>query len=461
MERRRGGLNTEARRDGGEEERIFPSGIACVLVFMMLLCASLIGCDRASKPRQIVLCGETMGTTYTVKIVEDADAAPAGDEIGAEIEETLKRINGRMSTYDAASELSRWNAWRSSDWFAVSPETAAVVAAAIRAGSMTAGAFDVSVDPLVRLWHFGPSPSANSREADKIPTQAEIAAALRLVDYAKLAARADPPAVRKAEGEMRVDLSGIAKGYGVDCLAELLESRGRRNYMVEIGGEVRAGGRNLAGGEWQIAVEKPLSGGRGIEAVVSLSDSAMATSGDYRNYFEGDGVRYSHIIDPRSGKPIRHRLASVSVLSERCMEADALATGLMVLGPEAGFALAESQGIAAGFIIREGKGFSEKYTSHWPEKVILRGGGERQKQPVAAAETPGTSLWIALAASILAIGAAMAALAVGPVFLGRKRQCSCKAAGQIMAAGKKPAARDPRGSPLLPIIEDRLPNDRS
>lgn len=396
-----------------------------------------------------------MGTNYTVKIVTDSSNTTENSATRDEIQQTLDAVNACMSTYDRNSELSRWNASQTTDWFPVSAETAAVVAEAVRIGRLTDGTFDVTLAPLVRLWQFGPQPSDATtipRKTKTVPGDAEINKTLRLVGFSKIESRDNPPAVRKQRAEMQVDLSGIAKGYGVDRVAQVLERRGLSNYMVEIGGEIRTAGHNLAGEPWRIGIELPTPDARTIDSVVALGTRSLATSGDYRNYFEQDGVRYSHLLDPRNGRPITHRLASVTVLAETCAEADALATAFMVLGTEAGFGLAQSpeirsQGIAAAFIIRTDDGFEQIRTSNWPVD---------DAPDISDAARTGTSIITAFVATFIVLAAVMLALAIGPIIRKRKMQCSCKTAQQIMDATdprrKITEPVNPKSSPLLPIL---------
>ena len=183
---------------------------------------------------------------------------------------------------------------------------------------------------------------------------------LNQIGYHRLKLKGDGLFIKERHSQdLYVDLSGIAKGYGVDQVAELLEHLGIMDYMVEIGGEIRVKGKNNQGQPWQIAVEKPTVEKRMIEKILSITDTGMATSGDYRNYFEVEGVRFSHTIDPRTGRPINHTLASVTVLSETSMEADGLATAFMVMGPEDGYKFAELHRIPAFFIIKTDQGFDE------------------------------------------------------------------------------------------------------
>ncbi|WP_328984906.1 FAD:protein FMN transferase [Thiorhodovibrio winogradskyi] len=328
-------------------------------------------CGGPEPPGLLELKGRTMGTSYSVQVARppsDLDRAALQQSIAEE----LARINARMSTYDPDSWLSRFNQSDSTDWFAVPPELARVVAEAQRISHLSGGAFDVSVGRLVNLWGFGPE-----FHLDRTPTPEAIAETLAVTGYHSLKVRADPPALRKTQTELYVDLSAIAKGYAVDRLAELLAARGVTDYLVEVGGELRAAGRHPQR-PWRVAIERPAnerlkSGGRAVFRVVPLRDVAMATSGDYRNFFEQDGVFYSHTIDPASGRPVDHRLASVSVLDESCMRADALATALLVLGPERGLALAKEQGIAAFFIERSESGYQARMSPAFEQLTAAPG----------------------------------------------------------------------------------------
>lgn len=311
------------------------------------------------------LRGTTMGTFYSIQVVDLPSAIePQGlrDKIDAE----LDLVEGLMSTYRDDSELSGFNRSRSTDWFAVSPELAGLVKEAIRTSEVSDGAFDVTVGPLVNLWGFGPGGGT-----DTPPTDAEIARTRTCVGYRKLSVRSDPPALRKSEPSLYLDLSAIAKGYGVDRLAELLDVTGVANYLIGIGGELRGRGYNGRGLPWRIAVEHPDPGGRVIHRILALHDGAIASSGDYRNFFEQDGRRYSHTIDPKTGRPVTHRLASVTVLAPRTAQADALATAFLVLGPQAGFTLAEPLETPALFIIRTPEGYSELQTSAFVDHLRL------------------------------------------------------------------------------------------
>jgi len=339
----------------------------CPAVLLLLLTVSVGACRRPvvePTPTPVTFSGPTMGTWFTVKVVDLPQDLEA-DALEREILDALGAMEALMSTYDPDSELSGLNRFEGADWFAVSAQTAAVVDEALQIGELTDGAFDVTVAPLVRLWNFGPA----RRTIDRVPSDAEIEAVKARVGFRQIEVRRSPPGVRKARGDVSIDLSGIAKGFGADRLAEHLDRRGIRNYMVDVGGEVKARGRNPRGKPWQIAVESPLTSTREIQRVIPLDGLAVATSGDYRNYFEQDGVRYCHIVDPRTGRPITHKLASVSVLDPSCMRADALATALMVLGPEAGYNFARKHELAVLLVIHGDAGFVEKMTPPF-ERVV-------------------------------------------------------------------------------------------
>lgn len=323
---------------------------------LMAVSALLAACSEQIPPADTELRGPTMGTTYTVKVVKNPPSLDR-NKLEADVAAILADINAKMSTYDENSELSRFNQAPASDWIAASPELAAVVADARQVSELTRGAFDITVGPLVELWGFGPAFTA-----DAIPEDAAIEQARSRVGYRRIETRAEPPALRKTRPDTAIDLSAIAKGYAVDRLTAHIEALGVQDYLVEIGGEIRTGGVNTRGAPWRIAVERPVAGARTVYDGVELHNAAIATSGDYRNFFEHEGVRYSHTIDPATGRPVSHTLASVTVLHPSAMRADALATALLVLGPEAGYRLAERQRIAALFITRVGDDFEDNAT---------------------------------------------------------------------------------------------------
>jgi len=302
--------------------------------------------------------GATMGTYYAVTVA-NPPAAVDESRLRAELEQILARINAQMSTYDADSEISRFNRHRATDWRPVSPQLAQVTAAALALAEQSGGVFDVTVGPLVQLWGFG-SGADSTAQNQPPPPAAAIEAARARVGHRKLRARTAPPALRKLHPELSLDLSAIAKGHAVDALAGHLAGRGLGDFLVDIGGEIRTRGANPAGRPWRVAVERPRRGARAVHTVLTPGDNAVATSGDYRNFRERDGRRWSHIIDPRNGRPVEHATASVTVVAADAMTADGLATALLVLGAAAGLRFAREHGVAAYFIRRNsfGSGFS-------------------------------------------------------------------------------------------------------
>ncbi|MCP5195552.1 MAG: FAD:protein FMN transferase [Gammaproteobacteria bacterium] len=324
-------------------------------VLLLLTALTLAACKPSPDPT-VRFTGATMGTSYDLKLIP-APGQTVPDDFQTRVETLLARINKTLSTYDPDSELSRFNQNTSTDWIAVSPELQQIVTEALRISELSDGAFDITVGPLVNLWGFGPE----SRR-DQVPTDAAIAQARERVGYRQLSTREAPPALRKNRSDLYVDLSAIAKGYGVDRLAALVETVGIDNYLASIGGEIRAKGRNGQGQSWTIAIEKPVAGQRAVERLIQLGDHSVSTSGDYRNFFEQNGQRYSHIIDPRTGWPVPQTLGSVTVIADRSMIADATATALMATGLEFGFQLATDHHVAAFFITQDPTGFQERYT---------------------------------------------------------------------------------------------------
>lgn len=304
--------------------------------------------------------GRTMGTTFTVKIIAPVEPTVTKEEVAAAVRDAVDTVDDRMSTYRPDSELSRFND-SGTEPVEISPALFEVLAEAQRVAEMSGGAFDITVGPLVDAWGFGPEGAVEP------PDDATVERLLAEHGYRYLELDPEKRTARKTSPGLRCDLSAIAKGYGVDRVAGRLMELGFDDFMVEIGGEVRARGVNAEGRVWRIGVERPVAQRSGVWGAVELADVAMATSGDYRNYYERDGVRISHTIDGRTGRPVAHTLASVSVVHPSCMTADALATALNVLGPEEGRRLVEQEGVAALFLIRTPDGgFDEWESEDWP-----------------------------------------------------------------------------------------------
>ena len=379
-----------------------------VLVLWLVFPSASFG--QAGSDAIVVLRGRTMGTTWLVRYVADDDA-PDDLRLQRAIIEELELVNAQMSTWQADSEISRFNQSGSTDWFEVSRETAFVVDQANRVSQTSGGAFDVTVAPLVKLWTFD-----GEIEGERAPPDdAAIAAARELMGYSRLKARFDSPALRKANSGLHINLSAIAKGHGVDRIGELLSEHKLDAWLVEIGGEVRAKGRKPNGQPWRIGIESPTEGKRTLQRALPLDDFAVATSGDYRIFFEHEGSRYSHTIDPRTGRPVTHRLASVSVFAETCLKADAFATALMVLGPEEGYNLANEENISATFIVRDGNSFTEKSTTAFEERF---GALVSQTLPT------GSSMKVFLAAAAV-FAIAMGGMAIGVIISNRRLKGSC------------------------------------
>jgi thiamine biosynthesis lipoprotein len=316
----------------------------------------------------IELRGATQGTTYHIKYIATA-SSPAPRLLQTDVEKILADVDRQMSTYRPDSELSQFNRAPAGEWFPVSQAVIDVVIAAREISEKTGGALDVTVGPVVRLWHFGPPPTIDTK-AEKLepPTDAEIAVSQSRVGYKLLDVRTEPPALRKHVAGLEVDLSSIAAGYTIDRLSDLLRKHGIENFMIEIGGEVRAMGARADGGPWKIAIERPLVGRRELQTVVALTDAAAATAGGSRKFFDYQGRRYSHIIDPGTGRPVDHSLGSVTVLADTCMAADGWDTPLLVLGPDRGFDCAEKNGVAAMFLSAGQRDFV-RTTSAWKRRI--------------------------------------------------------------------------------------------
>lgn len=297
--------------------------------------------------------GQTMGSTWTVRL----DAAGQDPQrLRDDVQAALDAVEARMSMYRPDSELSRLNRAAAGP-VTLSDSLYAVLAAASEVSEWSGGAFDVTVAPLVEAWGFG------TRAVRRMPAAVDVERGRRLVDWRSLSLDAARRQAVKRHAGMHADLGGIAKGYGVDRAAAALEARSVRHYMLEAGGEVRTRGLNAAAQPWRIGIEQPDAQVQRARWAVPLTGRVMATSGDYRNFFVQDGVRYSHAIDAGRGAPIRHGLCSVTVVADDCMRADALATALIVLGPDRGPSLAEASGIAALFIERRGATLVDRQTA--------------------------------------------------------------------------------------------------
>jgi thiamine biosynthesis lipoprotein len=321
----------------------------------------LAGCATAPR-HETLLAGETMGSAWTVKVAGLAPADAPGVRTG--IQARFDAVNLALSTWREDSALSRFNAHDDGQWVDLDPELAAVLRYALELGAMSGGAYDVTLGPLVNLWGFGPDPATW-----RVPDAAAIAAARARVGWRKVEVDPASDRARKAPG-VRIDLSSLGKGRGVDRVAEYLDSRGYSNYLIDLSGKLRARGRNVRGEYWRVAVERPgpdqASGAMDDTAVVTLVDGSVATAGDYRRFFEAGGKHYSHIIDAATGYPVAHRTVSATALATGCMQADALATVFMTMPPDAALELANARGVAALLITRDAAKLVVRRGTAWP-----------------------------------------------------------------------------------------------
>ena len=323
---------------------------ASFLFFCLLIAACTPGSDELDSAR---FSGQTMGTSYHITLVADSgDSLDTSlDGLQQAVDDELVKINQMMSTYIPDSELMRFNRVPVDQWQGLSEPLLEVFAISQEISEKSRGAFDITVGPLVNLWGFGPDMRPHT-----VPDGDALLAAHSQVGYEYL--QVDATQARRLR-DISVDLSSVAKGYGVDWIAAFLADRGYQNYMVEIGGEVRVAGVSPRNGDWRIAVEQPSLLHEGSRLALELKNQAVATSGDYRNYFEAEGVRFSHTIDPATGKPITHNLVSVTVIADTAAKADAWATALNVMGPEKGLALANAEQLAVYMVVKTDSGFAD------------------------------------------------------------------------------------------------------
>jgi FAD:protein FMN transferase len=330
-----------------------------------LLCL-LLGCspEPGDGARETIsLEGKAMGTTWQIILSELPDHT-SKEAIQKAIEATLERIESIASHWRSDTPVSRFNQTLATEPFAVSSELLEILKTAERINHKTEGAFDVTVAPLVNLWGFGPIEQTRG----KIPTDNEIEDALASMGQDKLELLPQNT-IRKTRADLQLDLSALAKGYAIDQVAQRLDELGNKNYLIELGGELRAKGEGSKGEGWQVGLERPDENTTEIHRAISLEDAAVATSGNYRLAFTDPdtGQSYSHLIDPRTGRPVNHELLAVSVLASTAMEADAWATALLVLGPKEGMQVAKQENLAALFVERSASGIKVLTTANFPD----------------------------------------------------------------------------------------------
>ncbi|MBV1908404.1 MAG: FAD:protein FMN transferase [Kangiellaceae bacterium] len=315
----------------------------------VLLLVGIAGCPQQSN--YVKISGLTMGTGYHITFEDNFQRAP---EIQLKIDQELLLINQQMSTYINDSELSIFNRSQSTECQALSESTVHVIAEALQVSQQTSGHFDVTIGPLIAEWGFD-----NKQTHQQIPSDQTIAELVNNIGYKKVKIKNN--CVQKTHPTLSINLSAIAKGFAVDHIAKLLTKNDVNNYLVEIGGETASKGFNPSARNWVLAIESPNIEQRQIQQRFSPNGLGVATSGDYRNYFEKDGVRFSHTIDPVSGKPITHNLASVTVLHPQTMLADAYATAFSVMGDELALEFANKNNIPIYLLIKHKTEFKAVY----------------------------------------------------------------------------------------------------
>ncbi|MEC5341180.1 FAD:protein FMN transferase ApbE [Brenneria populi] len=339
------------------------------LIFAFLF-SQLAGCDDASHTASrplMTIEGKTMGTFYSVKI--SGEQKEGKELLQREIDTLLEQANNEISTYRQDSTLSKFNQYRGNEPQPISNGTADIILAAQRIGRATGGAMDITVGPLVNLWGFGPQ-----KQPTQIPSQQQIDATRQKIGLSHLKLVSDERGewIQKDLPDLYVDLSTLGEGYGADLLAQLMAKKGITNYLVSVGGAISSRGVNAEGMPWRVAIQKPTDRENAMQAAVNLQGYGISTSGSYRNYFERDGQRYSHVIDPATGRPITHQLVSVTVIAPTALEADGWDTGLMVLGREKALALAQRQGLAVYLISKTEKGFQAEMTPQFQSFLIAQ-----------------------------------------------------------------------------------------
>ena len=333
------------------------------VAFCAALALVLVACE-SPPPRSHNFSGSTMGTYWSVQLVAAEPAQAQG--IQALIEDALETVNSQMSTYRDDAHISRFNRAQAGETIEVPAEFAQVLEASFQVADASDGVFDPTIGPLVNLWGFGP----DGNRLDP-PDEAGIAEARARVGWQRIQWDRDTRRLQQPGG-MYLDFSAIAKGYAVDLIADVLEQRGIDSYLINIGGDMRARGNRPDATPWRIGIERPHSASPEVHSVIRIGDQAVVTSGSYRNFFESEGRRFSHTIDPRTGQPVPNDLVSVTVVHEQCMMADAHATAIHVLGAERGLEYAEHQELAVFLLVREDNRLVEWMTTAFEPYLINR-----------------------------------------------------------------------------------------
>ena len=402
--------------------------IGCLFLLLACLVGNGIGSSAAlAQTSRLEITGFTMGPIrYTVVVAHHPDSITP-KQLQQQVGSTLERVNQLMSTYLPDSDVSRFNASKSTEFVAVDRETVEVVSRAIQISQQTNDAFDITVGPAVNLWKFGPEKDS----LESLPSDDALEQVAKVIGHQKLEVRADPPAIRKTEPGLKIDLSAIAKGYAVDRVAKALDESGCEQFMIEVGGEVFVRGQRAGGGPWQIGVEQPdtsdaankvtVGSAREVYQVASISDKALATSGDYRNYFEFQGKRFSHTIDPKTCRPVEHGLATACVIADDCMTADALATAVVVLGPDEGQKVCREAGVEYLLITRDSD-FGSELTELRSERFPI---GQLDSPKPKSKPSSSQGILPTFIGAAVVIGLAILGMAVGSIFANKPVQGSC------------------------------------
>ena len=416
-------LQTHLRFEGSRLKLL--SAVPVPWLLLALLAGAILGSSvsgvAAAMPQREAFAGTTMGSTPYNVIVEELPTGIDRQRVQRTIDSELESVNQGMSTYIPESDVSRFNAANSTDWIEVASATAEVVRRALEISRQTEGAFDITVGPLVNRWRFGPDKDLESFE---LPSDNELQQLMALTGYKALSVRLDPPAIKKDRVGIQIDLSAIAKGYAVDQVCDALIALGCQSVMVEVGGEVRVEGLKLDGSKWRLGINDPraMIASR-IYAIAELDGRAMATSGDYRNFFDYQGKRYSHTIDPRTGWPVENQVTSATVVAADCLTADALATAVMVLGFERADELGQSNDWGAEMFVLErqdasSEEFAEKVTGGFPLTVD-------PAEPAGAESAKGLAFLPMLAITFGFFIVVLVAMSVGVIFSNRRIKGSC------------------------------------
>ena len=424
-----------------------PTHTSSKIVWCLVLLLGLLSATKSEAQDRWAISGRTMGPVpYSVVIADPPDSVSQA-EVKTAVAKALEEINQRMSTYIADSDVGRFNATRSTDWLAVDKKTAAVVKRSLELTKQTDGAFDVRVAAAVKRW----------KSTFSLPAQKETDALAKQIADSQLTARLDPPAIRKSNPNLMIDLSAIAKGYAADQVSVRLVEFSLENFMIEVGGEIVTRGERESGQPWRLGVERPDESVRSIAAKVALSGQAMATSGDYRNYFTHQGSRYSHTIDPVTCRPVKHFLASVTVVAKDCMTADALATAFAVMGADKAHEVAKQNEINIYTIDREG-GFDgplrTKASTTFPllDEVKLAG---KTADSSESNDGSAESIWPTFLAALIVFSIAIAGMAVGAIFANKPVTGSCGGLSAMAGSDGEDASCSVCAKPVTDCVENR------